>query len=160
MAYRVAYEDLNEQIGQFDFKTLADQVNYNVVSGCGATYNVATLAVTIAAGSITHNGATVSVAGGDVTIVADGTNPRWAIIHANGSGTLAITHGTAAVTPAKPDPGDVTILHAVKVPAGLTIADSATVKLDKRMPPPPATGNARTIFLDGRHKYEIGRAHV
>ena len=136
MAYVPQYDDLNEQIGQFDFKTLAEQVNYNVISGCAATYSSSDLTVTVASGSITHNGSTVAVAGNAITLVPDplAVNPRWAVIHANGSGTVAVTHGTAAAVPAKPDPGDVTILFAVKVAPGLTIAANATVKLDKRMP--------------------------
>ena len=152
MAYTVEYEDTNEQIGQFDFKTLAEQINYNVISGCAATYSVSDLQVTVASGSITHNGSTVAVAGNAVTLVPDplAANPRWAVIHANGSGTVAVTHGTAAGVPDKPDPGDVTILFAVKVPAALTIADNATVKLDKRMPASASGVSTGAIIFYGQ----------
>lgn len=151
MAYSVTFEDTNEQIGQFDFETLADARNYNVLSGCGATYSASDLTVTIAAGVVTHNGLRVTVAGDTVTLVPDplAANPRWAVISVTGAGAVQISHGTAAAVPAKPDPGDATILYAVKVPAALTIANSATTKLDKRFSGAyPLTNYSESVATD------------
>ena len=122
-----AYDTMMEQFGNIK--------NYNVISGCGVTYDAANMTLDIAAGSITHNGAVVSVAGGAnaLTLVADGSNPRWSWVAIDSAGAAVLVSGTAAADPAVPELGDYVELGLVKIEAAQTLANSIATKLDKRI---------------------------
>lgn len=112
---------------------IANIANYAIVSGCAPTYSAANLNVTVASGAIIYGGVYTAVAGASVTLVADPTNPRWSWVGINSSGTPTLVSGTAAATPSVPDVGNMVPVTLVYVQAGLTIANNATYKLDKRV---------------------------
>ena len=126
-------EDTTEPIADTTIEGIANFQNYSTVSGCGASYNGATMVVAIAAGSVLHNGSVVAVAGNNVTLVSDATNPRWTWIGISSVGVATIISGTPAAAPTVPELGDYVCSQLVLVQANLTIATNATAKLDKRV---------------------------
>lgn len=122
-----------EPIAAVTIQAIANSYFYNVLSGVDATYNAGNLNITYASGTVTHNSTITGVAGNSVTLVADPTNPRWTYSYVNSSGVAAIVSGTAAATPAVPDPGANVTVQLTYVQAGLTIAANATYQLDKRV---------------------------
>lgn len=137
MAYQAQFADTDEQIHDTDFEVLANLAWYNVESGCGATDSLTNLDITVASGVVHINNATVAVTGDDVTLVPDSSNPRYVIGWADDTGAVGVTHGTAAASPQKPElNADEVMLFVRKLQPGLTIANNATLKLDKRIPAP------------------------
>ena len=137
MAMQQQFVDTNEPFHDVDAEALANQQMYGVMSGCALTYDSGNLTVDIAAGVVMHNGLPVTVAAqaNAVTLVADGSNNRWSWIGVNSSGTGVLISGTAGTTPAKPEYStDIVPLGLVLVDAGLTLADQASQRLDKRTP--------------------------
>lgn len=122
-----------EPIAAVTIGAIANAALFNTISGAASTYSAANMQVTVASGSITHNGTVTAVAGNVVTLVSDPTNPRWTYRYINSSGVAAIVSGSPAATPAVPDPGANPTNGLDYVQAALTIADSATYKLDKRV---------------------------
>lgn len=121
------------------WEIVANIANYNVISGCGATFNAGAMTVIIAAGSTTFNGSTQAVAGNTPTLVSDPTNPRWTWIASSSTGVATVISGTPAATPAVPELGDYVALYLVKVEAGQTIANNITYKHDVRIFRPGGT---------------------
>jgi hypothetical protein len=135
MAYQFQAQDVSEPFSDVDVEMLGNQQTYHVASGLGVTYSASDLTATIAAGVAVINGVNVTVAGGAVTLVPDPTNPLWAWIGVDDAGAVQIDHGTAAATPAKGELSNVDLpLALVKVDAGLTVANSASVKIVKSIP--------------------------
>lgn len=135
MSYQYQLDDVNERVADTDFEAIANLGQHAVLSGCGITYSTGDLDVTIAPGTVLVGGALVNTAGDDVTLVPDGSNDRYAYIHCDASGNIGITHGTASATPNPPEvASDETLIAKVLVDTGLTIANNASVKLDKRVP--------------------------
>lgn len=126
-------EDYVEPLSDSVMEQFGNSKTYNVIDGCDITYSAADLTVTIAAGNITHDGSRIAVAGGSVTLVPNASNPLWAWVAANSSGTITVTHGTAAANPTIPESGDVVEIALIKVEANQTIANNCATKLDKRM---------------------------
>ena len=126
-------EDTTEPIADTTIEGIANFQNYSTVSGCGASYNGATMVVAIAAGSVLHDGSVVTVAGNNVTLVSDATHPRWTWIGISAVGVATIISGTPAAAPTVPELGDYVCSQLVLVQANLTIATNATAKLDKRV---------------------------
>jgi len=122
-----------EPIAAVTIEAIANIAAFNTVSGCAATYSGANMDVTLAAGVITHTSAIVASAGGSVTLVSDPTNPRWTYIYESSLGVPSLISGSAAATPAVPDPGANPTNQLVYVQAALTVATNATYKLDKRV---------------------------
>lgn len=127
-----------EPIAAVTFDSVANMAGFSTVSGCAASYSGANMQKTIAAGSILHTSVVTSVAGNTVTLVSDPTNPRWTYTYINSSGVAAIVSGSAAATPAVPDPGANPTNGLDYVQAALTVATNATYKLDKRVMFPSA----------------------
>ncbi len=132
-----------------DFEALAQgSALTGVISGMAATVTGSSMVVTIAAGVVRIGGRRVIYAGGTVTAITDATNPRRALVTINTSGTLAITHGTAAAVPYLPNAGDIpassVALYAVDMPAATSSLTSAMLT-DKRVPVP------EPIWFDARH---------
>ncbi|MBA3580535.1 MAG: hypothetical protein H0W42_11185, partial [Gemmatimonadaceae bacterium] len=132
-----------------DFDALAQgPALTGVISGCAVSVTGANMTVTVAAGVVRHKGRRVVVAGGGVTAVTDGSNPRRAIVSVNTSGTLAITHGTAAASPYLPNasaiPANSVVIAAVDIPAATTAVTTAMLT-DKAVPVPELT------WHDARH---------
>lgn len=129
--------DTDEYWHDVDAEMLANLELNGVIGGCALTYSASAMTVTMGAGTILANGTVVQVAadGTGVTLSADSSNPRWAVIGLNTSGAMVLVSGTPATTPAKPELSSIQVVLAmVRVTAGLTIANDATVKLDKRIP--------------------------
>lgn len=125
--------DAIEPIADSTIESIANIANYNVISGCGATYSASDMVKTIAAGSVTHNGSTVTVAGNTVTLVSDPSNPRWTWTGINSSGTAVIVSGDPAAVPTVPERGDIVSVSLDLVQAGQTIANNVVTQLDKRV---------------------------
>ena len=146
-------EDTTEPIADTTIEGIANFQNYSTVSGCGASYNGATMVVAIAAGSVLHNGSVVTVAGNNVTLVSDATHPRWTWIGISSAGTATIISGTPAAAPTVPELGDYVCSQLVLVQANLTIATNATAKLDKRVIYTPTktvlTTTGDTLYASG-----------
>jgi hypothetical protein len=137
-------DDSNERFADSDMEAYGDNDRYAVLEGCAVTYDAADLTFDVAAGFVLHNGAVVEVsaqANAD-TIVVDGSNPRWAVIRIDNTGTADCFEGTAAATPEKPEVGDYVELAWIKPVNGDTVANSISVKLDKRI-------FARQAFIKG-----------
>lgn len=132
-------QDNVEPIAAATIGAIANVQQFNVVWGAGATYNAGNLNVAIATGYVTHTGVPKLITAGNVALVADPTNPRWAYTYVNSSGTPSIVMGTAAATPAVPDPGANVTVGLTYIQAALTIANNATYKLDKRVYAPDQT---------------------
>lgn len=143
MARIYAASDTVEPATDTDFEQFGNAHLYGVISGCAVTYDAADLTLDVAAGTILHNGSVVAVAAqaNAVTLVADGTNPRWSTISINSAGTVALTSGTAAAIPSKPESPDNVEIAMVQIEAAQTIANNIAIKLDKRVwthvPAPP-----------------------
>lgn len=132
-----AAQDTDEYCHDTDFEQVANSQLNGVIGGCALTYSASTLAVTMGAGTILSNGVVVQVAADatGVTLSADSSNPRWATIGLNTSGVMVLVSGSAAAIPAKAELSTIQVVLAiVKVDANLTIANDASVKLDKRVP--------------------------
>lgn len=123
-----------EPIADSTIEAIANLAEYNIISGCGATYSGTDMVKTIAAGTATVDGEFVTVAGNTVTLVSDPTNPRWTWTYINSSGVAAIISGDPAATPSVPELGANTCVSLDYVQAGLTIASDATYQIDKRVP--------------------------
>lgn len=144
MSLQAQFVDTVERFHDIDAESLANQQMYNVVSGCAPSYSASTMVITVASGVILHNGVNVTVAGNTVTAVQSGTSgqSRWAIVGIDSSGVAQIAHGDAAANTAldpslKPEfASDQVYVAALLIPQGLTIVDSATQKIDKRIPGP------------------------
>lgn len=113
---------------------------YNVINpeggSCALTYDAVDLTVDLAAGQITHFGSivAVAVAANAFTLVADTTFPRWTWLALSSAGAAVVVSGDPAAVPSVPELGDRVALALVYVQANLTIANSATYKIDKRVP--------------------------
>lgn len=132
MSY-VEFNDIsNEAIGRVDFEALANQPNYNVVSGFAAAFSNSTLEVVVDAGVAMIGGALESATGDTLLLTPDSVHPRWAIIWSDDT-TVGITHAVASPTPFKPNltVGQVP-LYAVRMQQGLLVAEDAELILDKR----------------------------
>lgn len=134
-------DDINEPWHDVDVEQLANSQLNGVIGGCALTYSGSTMAVTMGAGTALINGVVKQITsdGTGVTLVADGSNKRWAIIGLTSSGAMALVSGTAAasssVEASKPEAGSIVVpLGMVKIEAAQTIANSISVKLDKRIP--------------------------
>jgi hypothetical protein len=135
MAITNEFAATTEAISVSDFESLGNQGTYHIVSGGAQSYSVSDLTVDIASGVATIAGNEVAFAGGTVTLVPDVSNDRWALMWIDDNGDDGITHGDAAATPLVPSITDAQVMVGkTLVDAGLTIANSATVKLDKRTP--------------------------
>ena len=135
MAYQYQFEDVNEAISDTDLMSVANGNLYNVLDGCGISYSASDLGVTIASGTVTVSGAEVETAGGTVTLTPDNSDPRWALGWIDENGDDGITHGDPAATPLVPAlASDQTLIFKVLVDANLSVANNASVKLDKRYP--------------------------
>lgn len=134
MALTLQAQDTDEPFADTDYELLGNPM-YRVVSGCAVTYDAGNMTIDVAAGVIKHNGSFVAVSEqlNVVTLVADGSNPRWSYLTLNGSGTVILTSGTPSATPVKPEAPEGVFLAMIKVVNGDTIANSITVKLDKRV---------------------------
>ncbi len=132
-------QDLAEPIQADTIGAIANIAQFNTISGCAATYSISDMIVTIAAGAETHTGTVTAVAGNTVTLVSDPSSPRFSYIYLNSSGVAAIVSGTPSATPSVPDFGVNVTNQLVYVQAGLTIAGSATYRLDKRVMAPNAS---------------------
>lgn len=100
-----------------------------VVTGCVVTASGSDMVLSISGGVAVIRGLPVVVTAGTVTAVADGTNPRIAHVTVNTSGTLAISHGTAAAyNPPSNDPlgPDLPAITSAIVLAQIYIPDGAT----------------------------------
>lgn len=146
MTYTFQFANTTEAISATDLMAVANAGAYHVVSGCGQSYSISDMVVTVAAGVVTVAGEVVEVAGDTVTLVADADNDRWALIWVDDDGDVGITHGDAAATPLVPSlTATQTMIAKVLVDEDLTIANSATVKLDKRA---PGGGVSAAITID------------
>jgi len=140
MPYQVQAVDSDEYFHDTDYEIIANQVHYNVVSGCGVTYDTADMTLDIASGSIKHNNlaVTVAAAANALTLVADSSNERWSYVTLDSSGAAVLVSGDPApnssTEPTKPELGDRVVLAMVKIQAGQTVAGNAEYKLDKRVP--------------------------
>jgi len=139
MSYQLQAVDNVEPVSDSTFEQVGNQGLYNVVTGCGLTYDAADMTVDLAAGVITHNGAVTSVTGGTAayTLVSDPTNPRWTWLAIDSTGAATQVNGDPAATPSVPELGDNVGVALVYVQAALTIASDATYKIDKRVPVVP-----------------------
>lgn len=135
-----------EPIAAVTIEAIANMQGFAVVSGCAATYSGANMNIAVAAGTAIHTNNGIVVTAGNVLLVSDPTNPRWAYHYTNSAGTPSIVSGSAAATPAVPDPGANTVLGLTYVQAALTIANNATYKLDKRVFS-PSGGMQRIVKL-------------
>lgn len=126
-------QDNVEPIQADTIGAIANIGSYATISGCGQTYSISDMVVTIASGSVLHNSTVTTVAGNTVTLVSDPTNPRWTYQYVNSSGVAAIVSGTPAASPSVPDFGANVTGSLTYVQAGLTIAGNATYQLDKRV---------------------------
>lgn len=129
----VKFQDNVEPIQADTIGAIANISNFNTLAGCGATYSVSNMQITIAAGAITHTSAYTAVAGNVVTLVSDPSNPRWTYQYVNSSGVAAIVSGSPAAIPSVPDFGENVTGQLVYVQAGLTVAASAQYKLNHQM---------------------------
>jgi len=103
-----------------------------VVSGLAVSQRSAgaNMSVDVAVGSYLWAGTTVTKASVSNVIItaADGSNPRYDVIYANSSGTIGVTTGTAASSPAVPDLAASSIaLAVVAVAAGVTSIVNANI---------------------------------
>lgn len=136
------YQDVDdaEPISDTFGEQAANQFLYNVINpeggSCALTYDAADLTVDLAAGQITHFGSIVAVAvtANAFTLVADTTFPRWTWLALSSAGAAVVVSGDPATVPSVPELGDRVALALVYVQANLTIANSATYKIDKRLP--------------------------
>ena len=128
-----------EPVSSATIEQIGNSATFNVISGCVLTYDATDMTVDLGVGEITHNGSSVAVtaAANGYTLVADPTNPRWIWLAVDNTGTAAQVNGDPAVAPMVPALGDNVGIALVYVQAGLTIADSASYKLDKRVPAVP-----------------------
>lgn len=133
-------QDTIEPIAADTIGAIANFSQFNTLNGCGATYSISDMKVTIAVGAVTHTNAYTAVAGNDVTLVSDPSNPRFTYIYFNSSGVAVIISGSPSATPAVPDFGANVTGQLVYVQGGLTIAGNATYKLDKRVMAPSTLG--------------------
>ncbi len=125
-----------EPIAATTIEAIANLGLYNVQSGCALTYGTGDLDIDLAAGVVTHNGSstTVSAQASAYTLVPDSADPRWTWCGIDNTGTAAQVDGDPATPPPVPDLGDNVGDALVYVQAGLTIANNATYKIDKRVP--------------------------
>lgn len=137
MPYQWQAQDIVEPISDTNAELAANSGTYNVISGCGMTYSIADMTVTVAAGVITLNGATIVVAGNVVTLVSDPSNPRWTWIGINSSGVAVVVSGTPAAAPAVPELGDLVSASLNLIQTNQTIANNIVTQLDKRVPASP-----------------------
>lgn len=141
-AYTLQAVDADEYFHDTDYELLGNAAQYNVISGCGVTYDAANMTADVAAGAITHNYAPVQVsATADAyTLVSDASNERWAGLCLDSAGAAVLVSGDAAasssVEPTKPEIGDRVLLAYVKIQAAQTIAASTEYQLDKRIAAP------------------------
>lgn len=132
-------QDLVEPISDSVGEQWGNAALYNVLNvtggSCALTYSASALTVDLAAGTITHYGSTVTVAAAPAgfTLVPDITNPLWTWLCISSTGTPVTVTGTASATPAVPEYGDRVPVALVYVQAGLTIANDASYKLEKRI---------------------------
>ncbi len=122
-----------EPVDSSTIMAIANIANYGTISGCAQTYSVSTMEKTVASGIVILNGAIVTVAGNNVTLVADPLLPRWTWTAINSSGVAVLVSGDPSATPAVPQLGDTVGISLDLVQAGLTIANDASEKLDKRV---------------------------
>ena len=141
-AYVYSAVDTDEPWHDSDAEQLANAPLYNVISGCGLTYDSGNLTVDLGAGAISHTGLPTAVAAAvdAYTLVADGSNERWAALTVGSAGTAVLVSGDAAasasVEPSKPEPGNRVVVGMAKVQAAQTVANNCEYKLDKRIPHP------------------------
>lgn len=138
------YQDLDDVEPVSD--TFGEQATnagiYSVIlpqlGSCALTYDAGDMTVDLAAGRIVHfgNPVTVALAANAFTLVADTTYPRWTWLALSSAGAAAVVSGSPAAVPSVPELGDRVALALVYVQAGLTVANNATYKLDKRLPTP------------------------
>lgn len=140
--YIFADQDSVEPIADSLGEIWGNAAIYNVLNpiggDCALTYSASDMTVDLAAGTVTHYGATVAVAtaAGAFTLESDPTYPRWTWLAISSAGSAAVVSGDPAAAPSVPDFGDRVPLALVYVQAGLTIANSATYHLDKRVAAP------------------------
>ncbi len=142
MPYIYQNEDGVEPISDTFGEQATNAGIYSVVApqlgGCALTYSGAALTVALAAGNIVHYGSLVAVAAAPTayTLVPDPSNPRWAWLAIDSTGMPVYVAGVPAVAPAVPELGDNVAVGLVYINAALTIASSASYRLDKRVPTP------------------------
>lgn len=144
MAY--IYEDMDgvEPISDTFGEQATNQTLYNVINAqggsCALTYSASDMTVDLAAGSILHNGSIVTIAAASAafTLVAGSLGPRWTWLALSSAGAAVVISGDEGILarPVVPELGDRVALALVYVPTGLTVANDATYKLDKRVPGP------------------------
>ena len=136
MAYQAQAVDSTEPISDDGWEISANSTKYGVVWGCDVTFDGSNMTYDVAAGGIMHNGLYVAVAAqaNAGTLVADSSHPRFVWIYLASAGAEGMPSGTAAADPAVPALGDNVSLYLVLVQANLSVANSATAKIDKRIP--------------------------
>ncbi len=136
MPYLAQAVDAIEPVSDTDWEIVANSANYNVVSGCAATYSAVNMTKTIAAGIVTHNGSVITVAGNTVTLISDPSNPRWTWTGINSSGVAVIVSGDPLATPLVPELGDLVAVSLDLVQYGQTIANNVVTQIEKRIMAP------------------------
>lgn len=129
---------------------VGNQQYTNVTGGCDITYSNSDLTFDIAAGAVQINGVPVAVPAdtGAGPLVADTTYSTWEWIVVDDTGASSVIAGTAGANPAVPSI-DTTLYAAIAlvlVEANQTVANSITVKTDKRTPSPVQIGQLNTNF--------------
>lgn len=130
-------ETAQEPVGSGMLDGFGNSQLTNVAGGCDLTYSGMDMTFDVAAGAVNINSVWYAVAAQPSagTLPADTVFPRWAWITIRNDATASVVAGTPASNPAVP-PLDYTVevaLALVLIPANQTIANTITVKLDKRI---------------------------
>lgn len=120
-----------------------------VVSGCSPSKGSGDFDIDIASGEVVVSGTQASVSSGTVTLSTSDSNDRVDLVHADSSGTLSSTEGSASSTPTAPDiPSDEILLATVLVEGGASDLSSAGSSIN----------DYRTIYVGGRAAKTVSSA--